>query len=105
MKDDSYTKIEEANKRYFNSEKGKKAVNRYIHSDQGKEARQRYLKSEKGQMALLRYYLSEKGVATRQRHNELTKLFTCLSSYLEENPNKTAEDFLSSLPLERGTSQ
>jgi len=94
---DSYSKIEESNKRYLNSEKGKQAKRRYDLSDKGREARGRYLESEKGQAALLRYYLSEKGATTRQHHNEMTKLFIQLNKYLEENPNKTIEDFLSSL--------
>ena len=97
MGDDSYSRIEKANKKYLNSELGKAAVKRYMSSDLGKKARQRYLKSEKGQMALLRYYLSEKGVTTRQHRNEITKLFVHLSKYLKENPDKNIEDFLPSL--------
>ena len=91
---DSYSKIEEANIRYHNSEKGKAAKKRYDLSLKGKSARGKYLRSEKGKAALLRYYLSEKGEATRKRHREMVSLCNQLAKYLEKNPTKTVGDFL-----------
>lgn len=99
---DSYSKIEEANSRYWGSEKGKSTKKKYDLSEKGKGARRKYLRSEKGQMALLRYYLSEKGVATRQLRNEMNKLLTQCAKYLEENPNHTITDFLSTLGDHQG---
>lgn len=87
-------KIEEAAERYWKSEKGKAVQKRYNLTSQGKEAQTRYLQSEKGKAALLRYYLSEKGTETRKRRTELQNLLNQCNKFLEENPDKTIEDFL-----------
>ena len=94
---DAIEKIEEAQKRYWNSDKGKETQSKYHSSKKGREATTRYLNSEKGRMALLRYYLSEKGKMARQRQNNLRKLLTQCDSFLKENPDRTITDFLSTL--------
>lgn len=94
---DSYSKLEEAQKRYLNSEKGKTAVKRYKQSEKGKDAQQRYLQSERGQAALLRYYLSEKAQTQRQQRAALLKLFRRLDKILGLNPDKSIEDALNEI--------
>ena len=97
MSKDPYAKIDETNRRYFSSEKGKSAIKKYANSDKGRETRDNYLKSEKGKAALLRYHLSEKGFATRERRKELNRLLTQCNKFLEENPTLTIDDFFSQL--------
>jgi len=96
---DAIEKIEEAQKRYWNSDKGKETQSKYHSSKKGREATTRYLNSEKGRMALLRYYLSEKGKTTRQHQNNLRKLLNQCDTFLRENPDKTILDFLHGLKL------
>ena len=99
-KETSQKKLEETAKRYWKSEKGKGAQKRYSLSPKGKDAKTKYLESELGKAALLRYYLSEKGIKTRDSQSQLRKLLIQYSSYLEENPDKTIEDFLTQLNKE-----
>lgn len=98
--EDSYSKYERAQERYWNSEAGKAAKKRYNLSEKGKDARKKYLESENGKKALLRYYLSEKAGTTRQQRQALLKLFRKLDNYLKENPEKTMEDYFNSLAKE-----
>ena len=86
--------IQEAQKRYLSTEKGKNAVKRYHSSEKGKEARDRYFQSEKGRRAQLRYDLSEKGELAREKKVALEKLLKEYSKYLETNPKGTLEAFL-----------
>ena len=94
---DTYTPVEEAQKRYLNSEKGKSAVKRYQQSESGKAAQRRYLESEKGKAALLRYYLSEKAQTQREQKSAMVKLFRKLEAFLKFHPDKTTEDFFESI--------
>lgn len=94
---DTYAPVEEAQKRYLKTEKGKSAKKRYDQSEQGKSARKRYLESEKGQEALLRYYLSEKAQSQREQRKALMKLFRQLDNFTQDNPNKSMEEFFESL--------
>lgn len=98
--EDSSEKIEEAQKKYWASEKGKEVQRKYNLSPKGREAKMRYLESEKGKAALLRYYLSEKGHKTRGLQIQLKKLLAQCGKFLEENPDKTPEDFLIQLEKE-----
>ena len=91
--EDSYSKFEKTQARYWNSEAGKAAKKRYNLSEAGKATRKKYLDSENGQKALLRYYLSEKAETTRQKRQALLKLFRQLDNYLRANPDKTMEDY------------
>ena len=91
--EDSYTKFEETQKRYWNSPAGKATKQRYTQSELGRENQRRYFESEKGKEALLRYYLSEKAETTRQKRQALLKLFRQLDKYLRKYPDKTTEDF------------
>ena len=95
---DSYAKIEKAQKKYRNSEKGKELITRYNQSDAGRATREKYLKSELGRKALLRYYLSEKAETARQKRQALLKLFRRLDKYLRENPDKSIEDYFNQQP-------
>ena len=90
---DSYSKVEAAQERYRNTEKGKTAKKRYDQSESGKTARMRYLKSEQGKAALLRYYHSEKAQTQRQQRQATLKLFRKLDKFLELHPDKSIEDF------------
>ena len=99
--EDSYSKYEKAQERYWNSEAGKAAKKRYNLSEKGKDARKKYLESENGRKALLRYYLSEKAETTRQKRQALLKLFRRLDNYLKENPEKSMQDFFDSLTKEK----
>lgn len=90
---DTYAPVEEAQKRYLRTEKGKSAKKRYDQSNQGKDARKRYLESEKGKAALLRYYLSEKAQNQREQRKALMKLFRKLDTFLQENPDKSMDEF------------
>lgn len=87
---DSFSKIEEARKKYSNSEKGKEAQKRWLKSSKGKEAKKRYLESEKGQQAQLRYNLSSKGKEARKVIQERDKLLARCMRWVEEDPiNRT----------------
>lgn len=97
MQEDKYTVIEEAKKRYSQSDKGRDAQKKWNESEAKKSSQQAYFQSEKGMTARLRYYLSEKGLTSRQRRNETQKLLRKCYKFLKVYPDKTAEDFLSSL--------
>jgi len=91
-KEESWDKIEEANKRYINSDKAKKVRSNYSKSDKGKQAAKRYRESEKGKEALQRHYLSEKGKAYRQKRQALMKAVRKVNKLLERDPNLKLED-------------
>ena len=97
--EDAYAKVEQARTRYQKSEKGRIARKRYLESEKGKAAKKRYLESEKGKEALLRYNLSDKAKTVKQRRLILSKLSTKAMKYLEANPNKTVEDYISEVIL------
>jgi len=94
---DTADKIDATNRRYLKSEKGKQAQKRYLSSDKGKEAINNYLMSEKGKAAQLRYRLSEKGTLAQEHQRVLRKLLRQAANYLDRNPGKTLEDFLTTL--------
>ena len=94
---DPADKIEDSNRRYLNSEKGRTALQRYQQSEKGKEARKRYLESDKGKTALLRYYNSEKAKANRKKNEELRNLGVRYQAWLETNPGKPFKTFLLTL--------
>lgn len=97
-KNDSFSKIEEARKKYNNSDKGKEAQKRWLRSPKGKEAKKRYLESEKGQEAQLRYNLSNKGKEARKAIQEREKLLgRCMRWVEEDKVNRTPESFFTYL--------
>lgn len=93
-KPDSADKIDKANKRYQESEKGKATVKRYFKSPKGKESQKRYTQSEKGKAALLRYRMSEKGKRRDKLNLSISKLVTQYSEHQKTHPESTFEDFL-----------
>lgn len=86
VQEDSLSKIEDNQKRYWGSEKGKETQRKYHASDKGKAARKRYLDSDKGKAALLRYNLSKKGKEAREKANSMKKHMAGFSKFLEDNP-------------------
>lgn len=91
---DAQSKIEEASKKYLQSDKGKQAIKKYQSSDKGKKARERYLNSDKGQIASLKYYNSEKGKETRQTRNITRRVMVECQEWLHSHPEKSSQDFL-----------
>ncbi len=91
---DSQEKIENANKRYLDSDKGKAAVEKYLNSEKGKEARKKYFGSEAGKAAQLKYQLSEKGQAQKDRVQFFNHLITNYNKWLKSNPEGSLEQFL-----------
>jgi len=91
---DGIGKMDENQKRYWASDKGKATQKKYQQSEKGKEARRRYLQSEKGKLATLRYYLSRKGKTARQDKAQLHNILSQCSQFLKDNPNKSVQDFL-----------
>lgn len=64
--------------KYFQTEKGKKALKRaqekYLKSEKRKKAQERYLKSEKGKKAQERYFKSMKFKKTREEYLKRVKV-------------------------------
>jgi hypothetical protein len=89
--------IEEAQKRYSESLKGKETQKKYNSGDKKKKVQETYFKSEKGMSARLRYYMSDKGVSVRQKRNETQRLLRRCHKFLLTYPDKTVEDFFNSL--------
>jgi len=62
------------------------------------ESQRRYLKTDKGKAALKRYAQSDKGKANQKRYYQKKKatqqLIELFRSWVEEHPGKTIEDFL-----------
>jgi cytochrome c553 len=54
--------------------------------------------TETSKEAQLRWYLSEKGKEFRERQTNKRHAMEQLEKWLEENPGKTMEDFLKTLP-------
>ncbi len=73
---DAADRIEEAQRRYFKSDKGKAAQKRYAQSKQGKKTLSKVQKD---------YY---------ERKKEKEAVAKACKEYLLENPGKTVEDFL-----------
>lgn len=72
--DDAFAdSLDESQRRYIHSKKGKAALRRYFQSDKGKEAFRRDYQRRKRELELVRAYLA----------------------WLKTNPNRTVEDFLS----------
>jgi hypothetical protein len=95
---DSFSKIEEARKKYSNSEKGQEAQKKWLRTSKGKEAKKRYLESEKGQEAQLRYNLSDKGKEARKLIQERDKLLgRCFRWVQEDETLRRPEDFFTFL--------
>jgi len=89
--------IEEAQRKYAKSDKGRETQERWNSSEAKKASQGTYFKSEKGMAARLRYYLSEKGLTSRQKRNESQKLLRKCYKFLLVYPDKSVEDFLNSL--------
>ncbi len=96
-------RMDATEKRYRSSEKGKDAQKRYLSSKKGRNSQRIYLNSEKGLAAQLRYRLSEKGMSTTQKRQQLAKLADQAITFLEENPDKTVEDYLLTLEIQDET--
>jgi len=73
---DTASRIEEAQRRYFKSPKGRASQKRYMQSDLGKKTLSRVQRA---------YY---------QRKKEKERLAKAYLQYLQENPNGTVDDFL-----------
>ena len=65
--------------------------------DRIEEAKRKYFRSEKGKAAFRRYYDSEKGQMRRRRLKMLDLLAKECSTFLQDNPDKTVEDFLNQI--------
>ena len=63
-------RLRERQKRYFSSEKGKRAIERYHKSEKYKESQRRYNDSEKGIERIKRYLDSEKGKESLKRKSK-----------------------------------
>ncbi len=68
---DPADKIDESQKRYATSEKGKEARTRYRQSNRGKQAQDKYLHSDKGKNAHQKYRNSDKGRDAQERSKEV----------------------------------
>ncbi len=91
---DAQGKIEDANKRYLDSEKGRAALEKYLNSKKGKASRKKYFDSEKGKASMLKYQLSEKGKNLKDRVSFFNHLITDYNRWLKSNPDGTIEAFL-----------
>jgi hypothetical protein len=76
LKKDAADRIEEAQRRYFKSEKGRASQRRYIKSEKGKKTLSKVQKD---------YY---------QRKKEKEAFAEACIQYLQDNPDKTVHDFL-----------
>ena len=90
---DEYSKIEQAQKKYQRSKKGKESVRTYAQSEPGKKSQTKYIKSSKGKLAQRKYYYSPKGQEAFKRISEKLKPFKEASKWLKENPDKTFKDY------------
>jgi len=88
-KEESVDKYLAAQRRYFQSNKGRRALKRYLETEKGKASVQRYVESEKFKASQLKYRMSEKG----QKQQEKQRAAAALSKFLKANPNKTVKDF------------
>lgn len=87
------SKIDEAQRKYSKSEKGKASLRRYLDSEKGKAALKKYANSEKGKEATRS--ASRRHYHTRKKpEGNLIKLY---QAWLGNNPNGTPEEFLSTV--------
>jgi hypothetical protein len=86
---DAADKINEAQRKYFQTEKGKQARSRYQRSELGRTANREWAKTDAGKFvqtkAQRKYYLKKKA------EREIAKAFQVWSV---DNPGKTIEDFM-----------
>jgi len=83
--DAAANKLDDAQRKYFSSEKGKDALRRYFGSEQGKQALRR---------AQATYYRKQKALLEFAKQCE---------EWLEQNPGKTVEDFLEGIQNEQNS--
>ena len=63
-------------------------------ADKIDRAQKRYFQSPKGKQALRRYYYSTKAQSKREQRKAAKDLAKKCESFLLDNPGKTADDFL-----------
>ena len=87
-------KMDKAQRKYFQSSKGRKAKEKYRKSEKGRNAILKYTNSEKGKAARLRYRLSEKHKTNQEVRKTWTKLVDSFLEWQKKNPGGTQEEFL-----------
>lgn len=91
---DSATRLEEAQLRYSRSEKGRTKRKERRSTETYKTEQKRFFHSEKGKATQLKYRSSPKGVVGKDKRDSVCKLTQACADYLEQNPDKTVQDFL-----------
>ena len=104
-KDGLQTYCKSCSSKYFQSEKGKKAIAKYQQSEKGKKtqakAKAKYQQSEKGKKAIAKYWQSEKGKKSTQRgaNNRKARKMALPNTLTPEQQNEIYSTFDNKCPL------
>jgi len=90
---ESMEKLDEANRRYQKSPKGKEAQRRYLESEKGQESVENYQNSPKFQLSRQKYLESQKGKEAIEKGKDRKKDWRKAARWLSEHPDKTLEDY------------
>ena len=91
---DTADKIDATRRKYGRSFKRREAQRRYENTEGGKKTTEKHLKSEKAKLSRQKYYYTEKGQDAHSKSKLTKKLFRGAAKWLSEHPGKTLDDYL-----------
>ena len=83
----------DSQKKYLQSDKGKKAVKRYKESEKGKQAISKTNKSVRHKLSAQKYRNTPKGKDAAEDRKLKLREFTKVQKWLKDHPGKTVEDY------------
>lgn len=100
LEGESARRIDESQKKYIQSEKGKESKAKYEQSPRGREAWTRHTKTEKYKLTQRRYRASPKGRDIISNRREIRRNLSAMGRWLKENPDRTIEDYFATEDVE-----
>ena len=92
--EESAERIDQAQKTYRETQKGKEAFERYNKTESRRVSASRYSQTTKGKLTRKRFFHSPKGQASAAESYEKEKEFKKIAAWLKINPGKTVKNYL-----------
>ena len=97
MAKESADKIDQTQKKYNESEKGKRSQKKYHESEKYKIVQKNFRKTEKSKLIKQKYNSSTKGKKAYKEHLKYLEEMRKASKWLDEHPGKTIDDYTKEL--------
>jgi hypothetical protein len=89
----SMEKLDNSRRKYQKSEKGKATQKKYQESERGQKSQEEYQNSPKFKLSRQKYLESQKGKQAIEKSKERKRDWRKAAKWLEDNPDKTLEDY------------